>query len=167
MSLKTFQFAIDNELVSSADCIVKRSTYKKISNLQLVFFSKEKTYEYIPGEEPVLMRGCEYVRAHKYLVQYYYLLDLFNRYLRIHKLTFIDSKAYSAFIIKKLRLPSNKHIQGWRVVSMALNGLHYNCRMLYPGYYNVLINGKVYEINERQLKALKLFEQLLKKLKDR
>jgi hypothetical protein len=130
---------------------VSRKTYDKISTYQIIFYDRN-IWNFYDGEQPVVLKGATECRISKFNNQYVYLGKLWERYIRLKKITCVNFREWSD-IVYKLPLPK-RHFHPNSVE--AARPFHMCNR-----FNNVLIKGNYYCIdNPERLQIVKdIFKQ--------
>lgn len=160
-----FVDAVERGFINPIDAIVKESTYKRIGWNQKIYF--EKGIEFADGESPVMMRGSKHAIALKYQVARWYSDEVFVRYLRMYRFTFLDSDEFWTFLHRKIRQPNNQFL---RTSYSGLQDVIFNCGKMVPRNqtikHHVIVNGKQRTVTTKQLAALRNMQILLRKFAD-
>ena len=134
---------------------VPKNTYETVATHQLIMYDRKK-YKFFDGESPVALRGALECRIAKYRNQSSYLSSVWERYIRMKKLTCVNREDWAA-IVYNLPRP-RRHYQSNSVEAARPIWMVFNNR--------VLIKGKSYEIeNPERLKIIKDVFGQVKKLK--
>jgi hypothetical protein len=125
---------------------VPRKFYDKVSMHQIIYYDKNK-WDFFDGEQPVVLKGATECRIAKYNSPSIYLAVLWERYIKLKKLTEVRYYEW-AKIVYKLPLPRRKFASN----SIEAARPFYMCNQ----FNNVLIKGKSYFVeNPERLQIIK------------
>jgi hypothetical protein len=139
-----------------AQVCVPRKTYKQINLYQIVVGGHNWQFKNL-DEAPVIMKGVTECRIAKWSCQSYYLNSVWERYIRMKKLTCVDFVEWNQIINK---LPRPRRYYSHQSIEAAKPS------RLCNRFGNVLIKGKSYYIeNQERLSIVKDIFNKSKKVK--